>query len=82
VVGIQDSTLLKCFQLDTDKKEAVYEHQGILKGDCRSNPISLDVVKADTTIPPKQNPDIDPLRTTGARLIQKQCSQYGRGPHK
>ena len=57
VVGIRDSSLSERLQLDANltlekaktairQKEAVQEQQGILKGDSKSNPITLDAVKA------------------------------------
>ena len=53
VVGIRDSSLSECLQLDANltlekaktairQKEAVHEQQKILKGDSNSNPITLN----------------------------------------
>ena len=54
MVGIRNSLLPGYLQLDVNQhrrravreKEAVHEQQGILKGDSKSNPITLNAVKA------------------------------------
>ena len=81
VVGIRDSALSECLQLDATltlekaktairQKEAVHEQQDFLKGDTKANPLTLEAV---TKIP----------RPTG-RLgpTQKLCSRCGKGPHR
>ena len=68
VVGIRDSSLSERLQLDANltlekakiairQKEAVHEQQRILKGDSKSNPITLDTVKAaHKVVPPAKIP--------------------------
>ena len=69
VVGIRDSSLSERLQLDANltlekakiairQKEAVQEQLGILNGDSKSNPITLDAVKAaPKVVPPAKIPD-------------------------
>ena len=94
VVGIRDSSLSERLQLDANltlekakiairQKEAVQEQQGILKGDSKSNPISLDAVKAaQKVVPPAKIPDSKPTRPAAEKRTHKQCSRCGKGSHK
>ena len=74
VEGIRDSLLSERFQLDANltlekakiairQKEAAHEQQGILKGDSKSNPITLDTVTAaHKVVLPVKIPDSKPTR--------------------
>lgn len=95
VVGIRDSYLLsESLQLDANltlkkaktlirQKEVVHEEQGILKGDSKSNPITLNAMKvAHKAVPPVQIPDNKPTKPTAEKQTHKHCGRCGRGSHK
>ena len=91
VVGIQNSTLSENLQLNANltleiakraiiQKEAVHEQQDFLKGDSKTNPITLDAVMKTHKKPPTPSQN-SVEKTTGARQIYKQCSRCGKGPN-
>ena len=92
VVGIRDSSLSECLQLDANlmlekakiairQKEAVQEQQGILNGDSKSNPITLDAVKvAHKVVPPAKIPDSKPTRPAAEKRTHNNVVDVAKDP--
>ena len=93
VVGIRDATLSQRLQLDSEltlekakrevrQKEAVQEQQLTLKGSSKSNPITLDALKAKWKHLPRRNRmSTGPTPSRIQKQILKQCTRCGRGEH-
>ena len=91
VVGIRNATLSQRLQLDSEltlekakrevrQKEAVQEQQLILKGSSKSNPITLDALKAKGKQLPRKN-RMSAGPTPSKIQKPKQCTRCGRGEH-
>ena len=69
--------------LEKAKTAIRQKQQGILTGDNKNNPITLDTVKAVyKVVLPVYVPHNKPTRPTAAKQTLKQCNRCGTGSHK